>query len=336
MKYIRIIIANIIGFTLLYFWYRTIDTEIFLSHIKNINYFYVLLSGTFYLLAYFVRSYRWKFLLGSIKKVSILKIYTLFMSGMMLNFIIPIRLGEVLKSYFLKKTEQVPMSKSLPTIFVNKMMDLLPVIVLMILLPFINFSETFAGYKIFHIVLGVILFFLILALLIVYYSSIHKEFFTKLMNKLIFWNKGKFKNRLIDFVENFIDSLHTIDKTVKNFASLFGFTLLAITLDSVYVWLSFKAFGFEAPFLLIFFGYTLLNLTYLFPTPPASIGSLEIYWMFIFYSMFGFDKDLVNAVVAFNHVFTGSIIIIVGLLSFNFVGIPLKSIFKFSLDKKEI
>ncbi|RLC45785.1 MAG: hypothetical protein DRH57_07365 [Candidatus Cloacimonadota bacterium] len=271
MKYTKVIIAYIVGLILLYFWYRTIDFEKFFYHLKQINFVYVIISGLFYALAYFIRSCRWKYLLNNIKIVSLSRMYLLFMTGLLINYIVPVRAGEVLKSYFLKKIENIRMSKSLPTVFLDKLMDLLPVIILIALLPFVKFSGTFVDTKVFYILIALISGILIVALLIIYYSSINKAFFTKLTHKFLFWYKGKLKSRFIEFVENFIESLHTIEKTWKNFGILFIYTLSCIIDEAIYVWCLFKAFGFSAPFFVIFFGYTLINLIYLFFTPPSGI-----------------------------------------------------------------
>ena len=50
--------------------------------------------------------------------------------------------------------------------------------------------------------------------------------------------------------------------------------------------------------------------------------------------MFGLDKNLVNAIVVFNHVFAGSLIFIAGLLSFYFIGIPVNNIFNLNIKGK--
>jgi len=70
--------------------------------------------------------------------MKILESFSYFMAGMLINYIIPIRAGEVAKSFFLKKNEGVKISKSLPSIFIDKLTDLFPIIVIIILIPILS------------------------------------------------------------------------------------------------------------------------------------------------------------------------------------------------------
>ncbi len=60
-----------------------------------------------------------------------------------------------------------------------------------------------------------------------------------------------------------------------------------VLLDGIYFYLLFRAFGILYPFTLVFlFGYTLINLSYAIPQPPAQLGSNE--WMMIIIFSIGF------------------------------------------------
>jgi uncharacterized membrane protein YbhN (UPF0104 family) len=77
----------------------------------------------------------------------------------------------------------------------------------------------------------------------------------------------------------------------------------------------FKAFGAEISYLKILFGYTLMNLTYILPTPPAQIGSNQFMWVLIFGFALGINENLTAAAVTFSHLLTSIWIFGIGAIS---------------------
>src|SRR6202023_4158227 len=94
-----------------------------------------LLAGGTFLLAFSIRGVRWKLFLNPVGKVSTFKAIQLFLVGIFLNFLLPIRGGAVAKSLMLKRTSNIPVSKSLPTVAMDKALDLMPALFIMVLIP---------------------------------------------------------------------------------------------------------------------------------------------------------------------------------------------------------
>ena len=92
-------------------------------------------------------------------------------------------------------------------------------------------------------------------------------------------------------------------------------TLFAVLSEAIYIYAVFKAFGSEVSYLEILFGYTLMNLTYILPTPPAQIGSNQFMWVLIFSFALGLDKNLTSAAVTFSHLLTSIWIFLLGGIS---------------------
>src|SRR5439155_16402965 len=97
-----------------------------------------LLSGVAFLIAYAIRGVRWKLFLNPIGKVSTLKAIQLFLIATFLNFLLPVRGGEVAKSLMLKRITGIPVSQSLPTVAMDKALDLLPALFIMAIVPFLG------------------------------------------------------------------------------------------------------------------------------------------------------------------------------------------------------
>src|SRR5579864_7576290 len=97
-----------------------------------------LLSGVAFLLAFSIRGVRWKLFINPIGKISTFKAIQLFLVGIFLNFLLPIRGGEVAKSLMLKRIANIPVSKSLPTVAMDKALDLMPALFIMVIVPFLG------------------------------------------------------------------------------------------------------------------------------------------------------------------------------------------------------
>jgi len=70
---------------------------------------------------------------------------------------------------------------------------------------------------------------------------------------------------------------------VKDTILIYVLTILAVLSEGFFVYMIFKSLGLQdIGFIKIIFGYTLMNLTYILPTPPAQIGSNEFMWVVIF------------------------------------------------------
>jgi len=92
-------------------------------------------------------------------------------------------------------------------------------------------------------------------------------------------------------------------------------TALGIGLDGLYFWLIFRAFGIGYPFIKVLFGYTLINLSYALPQPPAQLGSNEWMMIIIFSIGFALTRQDASAIMAFAHVLTAILIGSLGLLA---------------------
>ena len=93
----------------------------------------VLIPG---ILAYFIgvwfRTWRWQVLLGGIKTINVGTLFPIVVIGYMANNILPFRLGELVRAYYLKNKEEVSTATALSTIFIERIMDGLALIVILI------------------------------------------------------------------------------------------------------------------------------------------------------------------------------------------------------------
>lgn len=129
----------------MYFAFKGISFEKIIEDLKSVNYWWVLLSLFFALLAYWARAYRWNILIEPLKHHPPLSstFYSL-MVGYLANFAFP-RIGEITRCATLAKKEKIPVDKLIGTVIVERAVDLLSLIILLVFLLIIRL-DTFGAF----------------------------------------------------------------------------------------------------------------------------------------------------------------------------------------------
>ena len=131
------------GLILLVVFFLTTDLGNMISSIKKANYFYFLPGIVGYFLSLVIRTYRWKLLLAPTKIVSSRKLFPVVIVGYMANNLLPFRIGELIRSFFLYRRERINTATGLTTILVERLMDAISLLLLIGLSTiFIPISDT--------------------------------------------------------------------------------------------------------------------------------------------------------------------------------------------------
>ncbi len=305
------VVGIIFGAIFLIAWIRIVNWQEFLNYFHEFDLKMVLIFSLFYLLAYFLRSLRWRIILKPIYKMGILESFSIFMSGMLINYLIPVRAGEIAKSVILKTRENVKISESLPSIFIDKLTDLFPIIFIMILIPLVSVKLNSTLYTIISLLFLIFLIFLAF----LFFAVNHKRKAIKILNFFLKFLPIKFRKNFEDFLINFVDGMAIMRGRFAENCLVYFLTFLAVLSEAIYIYVVFRAFGSEVSYLKILFGYTLMNLTYILPTPPAQIGSNQFMWVLIFSFALGVNENLTSAAVTFSHLLTSIWIFLIGGIS---------------------
>jgi len=129
-----------IGISIFWLIYRNIDMNELKKALREINYFWIFVSIMFGLFAALSRAIRWKMLmkpLGYNPRLSntFMSIFVLYF----VNLIIP-RAGEIARCTVLSRTDKVPFTKLVGTVFVERLADFVMLIVLSIVIFAMNIA----------------------------------------------------------------------------------------------------------------------------------------------------------------------------------------------------
>jgi uncharacterized protein (TIRG00374 family) len=91
--------------------------------LRDADYFLLAPSIVVYFIAVFFRAVRWRYLLTPMGLFPVRRLYPVVVIGYMANNLLPVRLGEFVRSYFLARRENVKATSALGTIAVERVYD---------------------------------------------------------------------------------------------------------------------------------------------------------------------------------------------------------------------
>lgn len=309
---ISIIIGLVIGILLLGIWLWVNPLHEIQANFRNLQFPWVALAAFVYLFAYFVRSCRWRLLIPSPAEPGVLRTWLYAMGGNLLNYLIPIRIGDLARAWFIKRNHQVPLARALPSVFIDKAFDTIAIMVIIIILPFTAIDLSLAMM----ILLGLLLIVFLITVVLLVLAASRKELVTNILQYPVKFLPKKFSTKLNTGISTFVAELNLFEHHPGRLLLAVVYTAVGIMLDGLYFFLLFKAFGIDYSYPLALLGYTLINLSYALPQPPAQLGSNEWMMIIIFSVGFGLTKSTASAIMAFAHILTALLMSFWGAIAF--------------------
>ncbi len=128
-------------------FFVTVDFRRLVDALASANYAYVVPGIGLYLIGVWFRAMRWRRLLQHIRPIPTARLFPVVVVGYMANNLLPLRLGELVRSYYVGEREQISKAASLVTIFIERLLDaltlLLFILVIAIFVPLIGLAEAF-------------------------------------------------------------------------------------------------------------------------------------------------------------------------------------------------
>ncbi len=121
---------------------RKIEWSHLSEALREANYIYIIPTIIIMFISHYFRAIRWSTLIAPIKKVSVLNLFSATMIGFMANSVLPARIGEVIRPVMIARKENIKITTSFATVVMERIFDVLSIIVFASLLFFFLPSET--------------------------------------------------------------------------------------------------------------------------------------------------------------------------------------------------
>lgn len=316
----RTVVGLFTGAILVAVFLRLVNLGAVYQRLSHLEVGFALLSGVAFLGAYVVRAIRWRRLLRP-DSVSIRRAVAIYQVATFLNWLLPIRGGELAKSLLLRRSNGIPVSRSLATVSMDKTMDLLPAVGLLVLLPFVGLRLSRPLWLLLLSALVVVCFAAFVLALAAWRRERAQALLTRLLGVVL---PRRARKRIEPFILLFIDTLLALIRQPRLLMIAAAFTAIAVSLDALFCLLAFRAVGAPVALPVVLYGYTLFNLGFILPTPPGQVGSNEIIGLLIFSGSLGVNRSDVGAMFLFSHPWSAILQTGSGLLCLSFMGLTLR------------
>jgi uncharacterized protein (TIRG00374 family) len=288
---------------------RNVSFAELLKALAQVNYFFIIPSLILTFLIFCCRAIRWHYMLLPIKPVKISQLFNITVIGFMVNNILPVRIGELVRAYILGKREQLSKSLALATIIIERLLDGLTILSFLIPIVLLFSSPRWlkqAGLIFLILYLGIIVFLFLLN----FFSQKLIQIFEKLVAPFSPWFAQRLGRMLLSFCEGL-----KIFKTKKQVFLICCFSCFIWGGYSLILMVFLYAFHINAPFYAPFLLLVIIATGVAIPSSPGFIGTLQFFCV-IGLALFGVPK---SESLGFSIVFHASQYIPITLLGFFFM-----------------
>lgn len=268
--------------------FRGLDLNELWSTIREIQAVWLLLAVPVYFVAVYILTWRWWYLLRSVRDIHPNRLYPVVIVGYMANNLLPFRLGEVLRAYVLKRRDDVPIPPTLTTILVERIFDGLTMLTLIfVALLFVDFEEQTLRTV---ILVATPLFFVALGIFFWLASNpdIARGLVQWLVNRFV---PGGLRDKVIQLSDDFLSGLEGL-RSRQALAGIIFNSVASWTIESSTYWIVMQAFDFDVSFSVLLLVVGFGNLSTILPSTAGYIGTFHAVAIL---TLTAFDVDRTDA-----------------------------------------
>ena len=261
----------VISAVFLYLALRGLNMAEVWSHVRTARYWWLVPGVAVYFFGVWARTWRWHYMLRPVKSIPLVRLFPVVCIGYMGNNIFPARIGELLRAFVLKGTEEVSVSTSLASILVERIFDgvimLLFVFVGLPLAP--NIPDTWRNFVIAFSLLffGALGFFFFLAAS----PQRTQAAYSWVIDKLL---PARFREPVRGFADRFLEGLSFL-RSGRDVAMIFVTSLVVWLAEAMKYWFVMHAFDFEVSFFVLMLMNGVVNLFTTIPSAPGYLGTFD-------------------------------------------------------------
>lgn len=128
--FISIILGTLISAVTLYMAFRNVPFPELVDYLLSINFIWLFPSVALVIVGFALRALRWQYIMGASHRIDFWQAFHPVMIGFAINCVLPGRVGELARPIVLRRRVDVPLTTGLATIVVERVFDLLMLVVL--------------------------------------------------------------------------------------------------------------------------------------------------------------------------------------------------------------
>ena len=317
-------IALAISAVFLYFAFKGIDIKQAMKILdtERVNWVQLIFFTFLCQFVMYIRAWRWKYLFRDEHKASTWGLTVANFIGFGTNNVLPLRVGEAVRVLMAIRKTRAPLSYTVGSIFVERTMDMLCMIGILLIGIFNTPNLPGVAYTIGKVMVGCLSGLLVWTVIIAWKPDLIMKVFLPLVRKIL---RGKMEEKIEHFLLAFTDGLKMLRSRSAMFKvvsiSLLHWLLVAFSYDQMFRAFSLGPLPWNASFLTL--GYVGVSIA--LPSSPGFVGPIHAA---IIYSLtaFGIQESLAQGFSIVTHIFMVLPLTIIGLIMISTEGLSLATI----------
>lgn len=309
LKSARFWLGLVISAACLYFAFQGIQFDKLLDALIGINWLWMLAATLVFLVSYAGRVFRWQLLFHP-HKPRWGKMFHALNIGYLLSNLLPARLGDLVRAYWIGETENVSKARALSTVVVERLGDGLTVVLLLAVTAFFvpNIPEEARQGALVTALVGVggVLFLLGL--------SFQKERGMKILHRLVAPLPFLSSPRLWRALEALIDGF-AILRSPREIGAVVVWSIFVWITGGLVYWTVMSAMALPAGLAAAFLVMLVTSLVVIVPSSPGYIGVFHYVAQLTLVNVFGVDKSAALSYAIVVHALTYLWLIALGMYS---------------------
>jgi uncharacterized protein (TIRG00374 family) len=286
---------------------RGIDLRGVVDGFRTIRCGYILPAVAAMFFMQLLRSIRWGLILRPIGKVDQLTLFSVTSVGFLAIIAIPARLGELARPYLITKKSRIPMSSALGTIFVERALDSLTILIITVVALFFTPLPPWLARSSILFLLVTLALFAVMILMIV-----RREMSLRILAPLIGRLPARYAEAVNRLIGHFIEGFRImVDPSLLLLGAVLSIAIWLIDVTAIYF--LFLAFGLHLPVAAAFVLMIILIIGIAIPTAPGFIGNWH-YFCILGLGLFGIPKTDALTFAVIYHALSIGVVILPGLI----------------------
>lgn len=272
-RILQLVVSLAISAGCLWLVFRHVDFPLMLQQVRSADHRYTALFFVATIIIQVCRTYRWDILIRPFTRISTSALFRISSVGLLAILVLPLRLGEFVRPYLLKKESGAPMSSGLGSIVVERVIDGLLVTVLFFAMTlYLDKQYTIplvvktSGLVAFAIFAG--------AGLVIVLALVTHGWVPRVVARIGNPISEKITTRLLGMLAAFIEGLRSLPN-LRALAAVVAWTLAYWIINGVGLWWMMLAFGWKVPVAAGFMLVSILVVGIMIPAGPGFLGTFH-------------------------------------------------------------
>lgn len=274
----------------LYFALRDVHWREVGSAIRQADYLLIALAVLIFLVSLALRAGRWGVLFHPRRGISFYHLFGTLNVAYLINNVLPFQVGDLGRAYLLSEIEGISTTRSLSTVLVERMLDVLTLLVFfLILIPFVDIPSRMVTPM--TILAGVVAVVIVGAVV----ASLRRPFVIRLVDWVLLLAPARARPKLMEMAHSALDGLSVLSQP-RVAAELIAWSAVTWLTVGLVVYTAMNAFGLNLGLGAALFVLIATSFGFLVPSSPGSFGVYHSIVIWTLTNVFHIDR---NAAVSY-------------------------------------